>query len=165
MVRIVDPLPRSFLKRKLLIRCRCFSIVSIPGNGAKYERDLMDLLRGAGYLVTRSAGSHSVDLTVTNRYGHTMVLEVKSFDGDTFSVRKKAETVEQWEEMLAISKDFRTVTVRYALRPKGLKSTADPWRFIGPERLGKPYHWDTPQLNIMRAASDGAINQVVSPTE
>lgn len=134
-------------------------------NGSKYERDLMKLLRSAGYLVSRSAGSHSVDLTVTNHYGHTMVLEVKSFHGGIFSVRKKAETVEQWEDMLAISKDFKAVTVRYALRPKGLVATADPWRFIGPERLEKPYHWDTPQMNIMRVTPDGAINQVSNPTE
>lgn len=113
-------------------------------DGAKYERELMDILRGMGNFVVRSAGSQSTDLVVISlRTAAVMIVEVKSFTGNVYSVRRKKKEFEQWQAIMNLIKELPSfVTVRYALRQKGGKGA--PWRLISPAVLGKPYHWDAP---------------------
>jgi len=135
---------RSFGERKDVIRRETFRFV----DGAGYERELMHILRANRNFVVRSAGSHQCDLIVVSlRTGAVMILEVKSFTGGVFSVRRKAADLEQWHEILNLIKELPSfITVRYALRQKSGKG--DQWRFISPAVLEKPYHWDAPQMAI-----------------
>ncbi len=120
-------------------------------NGADYERELKGILEDAGYFVTRSAGSHASDLTVVNKKtGSVMILEVKSFTGTAFSVRRKAEDLQQWREIMRMVDEMPAVAIRYALRRK--RENGDPWRLIDPALLEKPYHWDG-ELNILYRGS------------
>jgi Holliday junction resolvase len=113
-------------------------------DGAKYERELMDILQAAGNFVVRSAGSHNTDLVVISlRTGAIMIVEVKSFTGNVYSVRRKKKEFEQWQAIMNLIKTLPSfITVRYALRQKSGKGA--PWRLISPAVLERPYHWDAP---------------------
>lgn len=122
-------------------------------DGAKYERELMDILQALGNFVVRSAGSHNIDLVVVSlRTGAVMIVEVKSFTGNVYSVRRKRKEFEQWEAIMNLIKVLPSfITVRYALRQKGGRGAG--WRLISPAVLAKPYHFDAPIAFDIRAPS------------
>ena len=102
-------------------------------SASQYERDYKHQLEARGWTVFRSAGSLAIDL-IALKGKLIMLIEVKSFSGDVFSVRKRAKTLLQWYEMLKLNKKF---PVYYALRKKGQKT----FRLVNPGILKKPYHW------------------------
>jgi Holliday junction resolvase len=106
-------------------------------SASQYERDFKHQLEAEGWTVFRSAGSLAIDLVaLRTRDGRTeeMLVEVKSFKGDTFSIKKTKRMKAQWADMMKLSRKF---TVRYALRMKGQKT----FKLVKPEELRKPYHW------------------------
>jgi len=118
-------------------------------SASQYERDLKHELEAAGWTVFRSAGSLAVDLIALKEGNPTLILlvEVKSFKGDVFTVRKTKRMLQQWYDMLKLNRKF---VVYYALRKKGQKT----FRWKMPSALKKPYHWSkdkdygTPGLKI-----------------
>jgi Holliday junction resolvase len=109
------------------------------------ERRLKKLLESGGYHVVRSAGSQAVDLVAVNRKnGDSLLIEEKEFWGKTFSVHKTKAYLDQWKEMLKIQEEMNGHTgVFYALRKKG----QNEWRFVRPDALVKPYHWNQGESN------------------
>lgn len=112
-------------------------------SGSNYEREFKKILIQHGWTVFRSAGSLAVDLVALKslqlRSGppnlvFAMLVEVKSFKPDVFTVRKTKRMLAQWHDMMKLSKKFE---VRYALRKKRQKS----FRLVEPQVLKKPYHW------------------------
>lgn len=126
-------------------------------SGSQYERDFKRILESRGWTVFRSAGSLAVDLVALRSivlamppHPHVtvaMLVEVKSFKGDVFTVRKTKRMLRQWEDLMRLAEKF---DVFYALRKKGQKT----FRLVKPSKLDKPYHWSknkdsgTPGFNI-----------------
>lgn len=108
-----------------------------------FEREFREMLEAKGRFVIRSAGSLAVDLGSWNpETKEFSLIEVKSFKGSTFSVRKTARNLAQWKEMLRLAKKYPECRVYYALRKKGLpKGKWSSWRIVEPKDLVKPYHW------------------------
>ena len=126
-------------------------------SSSSYEREFKKILIMRGWTVFRSAGSLAVDLVALKSVGRktlpylviVMLVEVKSFKGDTFTIKKTKRMLAQWRDMLKLAKKF---DVRYALRMKGQKS----YRLVEPKDLFKPYHWsknDTPGLTLSEKTS------------
>jgi len=107
-------------------------------SASQYERDYKYQLEAEGWTVFRSAGSLAVDLIALKRLPSgkiiVMLIEVKSFKGDVFTVKKTKRMLAQWHDMLKLAKKFK---VFYSLRMKGQKT----FRLVDPEALVKPYHW------------------------
>jgi len=107
-------------------------------SASQYERDYKHQLEAEGWTVFRSAGSLAVDLVALKRLPSgkiiVMLIEVKSFKPDVFTVRKTKRMLRQWRDMLKLAKKF---TVFYSLRMKGQKT----FRLVEPKNLLKPYHW------------------------
>jgi Holliday junction resolvase len=107
-------------------------------SASQYERDYKHQLEAEGWTVFRSAGSLAVDLIALKRLPSgkiiVMLIEVKSFKPDVFTVRKTKRMLAQWRDMLKLAKKF---TVFYSLRKKGQKT----FRLVKPSALRKPYHW------------------------
>ena len=107
-------------------------------SASQYERDYKHLLEDQGWTVFRSAGSLAIDLVALMRLPSgkiiEMLIEVKSFKGDVFTVRKTKRMLQQWHDMMTLAKKFK---VFYSLRMKGQKS----FRLVEPKDLLKPYHW------------------------
>jgi Holliday junction resolvase len=121
-------------------------------SGSSYEREFKKILISRGWTVFRSAGSLAIDLIALKSVELAtppnlvlcMLVEVKSFKGDTFTVKKTKRMKLQWADMMKLAKKFE---VRYGLRMKGQKS----FRLVDPQVLKKPYHWsrfDTPGLKL-----------------
>lgn len=111
-------------------------------SASQYEREYKHQLEYERWTVFRSAGSLAIDLVAIKRAGQTVadrktlvrLIEVKSFKGDVFTVRKTKRMVAQWHEMMKFDKKFETY---YSLRKKGQKT----YRLLKPHALSKPYHW------------------------
>jgi len=126
-------------------------------SSSSYEREFKKILIQRGWTVFRSAGSLAIDLVALKsakpktlpHLTLAMLVEVKSFKGDAFSIRKTKRMLAQWHDMMRLAKKFE---VRYALRMKGQKS----FRLVEPKDLFKPYHWsknDTPGLTLSEKSS------------
>jgi len=107
-------------------------------SASQYERDYKHQLEREGWTVFRSAGSLAVDLIALKRLASgkiiVVLIEVKSFKGDVFTVRKTKRMLAQWHDMMKLAKKFE---VYYSLRKKGQKT----FRLVKPKDLFKPYHW------------------------
>ena len=107
-------------------------------SASQYERDYKHQLEAEGWTVFRSAGSLAVDLIALKRLPSgkivVMLIEVKSFKGDVFTVKKTKRMLGQWHDMMKLAKKFK---VFYSLRMKGQKT----FRLVDPKDLLKPYHW------------------------
>lgn len=111
-------------------------------SGSSYERDYKKILEAKGWTVFRSAGSLAIDLVALKsvklkgspHLTFVILVEVKAFKGDVFTVKKTKRMVAQWHDMMKLAKKF---DVRYALRMKGQKT----FRLVEPKDLFKPYHW------------------------
>jgi len=83
--------------------------------GQNYERELRDILRGEGWVVFRSAGSHGADLIALKPNEH-IIIEVKATKYDTYRTTLDKD---QFDLMNAYAN--QGFTVYYYIRWKGTK--------------------------------------------
>jgi Holliday junction resolvase len=103
--------------------------------GRQAEWELRDLLEGDRRMVTRSAGSHAIDLWSVNSEGRLCLYEVKSTSGSVYYPSRTAKEKQQLKDFVNTVKAFGgTVDGYYAVRFKG-----GQWRYFPVEELdGRP---------------------------
>lgn len=90
--------------------------------GSDYERELRDILRNAGWIIFRSAGSHGADLVALKPNDH-MIVEVKSTNKDKFYTSSDKEQYD-----LLNSYAQQGFNVYYYVRWKGRKPKWKRWK-------------------------------------
>ena len=109
--------------------------------GRSAEWELRTLLEDDRRMVTRSAGSHAIDLWSVNSEGRLCLYEVKSTSRQVYYPSRTAKEKRQMQDFVNTLKAFNgTVDGYYAIRFGGGK-----WSFFPLEELtGKPLR-STPQ--------------------